>query len=188
MSIGNLDSEPVVLCFGGSVGLWSLGPRQAVKIYRQVVSIYGSKNSIFVTTSRRTDPRIAPVLRNTLRPTDMLYEWGRKEPNPYSDLIRTCSEFVVTGDSVSMLIELLRLGKSVRIADISTPISRALDVLRAKAPFLFGPRDLTSLHLELTRTGAVCFLGQKSRPRVKLLEDETSKVVSAIQSLIHTGA
>lgn len=127
------ETSTVVLCLGGSIGLWRLTPGRAAHIYRAVVSLYGNEKSVFITTSRRTHPRVAQRLKRMLRSSDQIYAWGSGELNPYADLVRRHQHFVVTGDSVSMLVELIRSGKRVNIADTSNILSRSIRKLTTYA-------------------------------------------------------
>jgi hypothetical protein len=72
--------------------------------------------TFYISTSRRTPQTVVGVLEAGLPPGGVLYRWqaGSTE-NPYRGLLGLADRFVVTGDSVSMMVEVARLGKPLAI-------------------------------------------------------------------------
>mgnify|MGYP000688776508 CR=1 FL=1 len=67
--------------------------------------------SISLTTSPRTPPHTVEVLKNSLPEGARFFEWRRGAPdNPYRGLLGLADGFIVTGDSISMLVEVAKLG------------------------------------------------------------------------------
>jgi mitochondrial fission protein ELM1 len=68
--------------------------------------------SVLVTTSRRTARVVTDAIEDALQGTGFLHRWSPAGgPNPYLALVGLADECVVTGDSISMLVETARLGK-----------------------------------------------------------------------------
>ena len=74
------------------------------------------QGALFVTTSRRTPPDVVAALETDLPAGSRLFRWSAEATdNPYLALLGLADRFVVTGDSVSMLVEVARVGKPLAI-------------------------------------------------------------------------
>jgi len=84
--------------------------------------------SIYATTSRRTGSGVVEELGRSLPAGARIYRWGTDPPedNPYMGLLASADRFVVTGDSISMQVEVAGLGKPLAIFPL--PLSRRPDV------------------------------------------------------------
>src|SRR4030095_11663972 len=68
---------------------------------------------------RRTPPNIVAALSANLPPNARLYPWTTDQNrNPYAALLGLADRFVVTGDSISMMVEVARLQKPLAIAPL----------------------------------------------------------------------
>jgi mitochondrial fission protein ELM1 len=107
----------VFLC-GGSIGTNSFDPETARGILATIARM-GDGGSLQVATSRRTPPETADAIAAALPPGAGLHRWETAgKDNPYVGLLAYGDRFVVTGDSISMLIEVARLGKPLAIAPL----------------------------------------------------------------------
>jgi len=107
----------VFLC-GGSIGTDSFDPETARGILATIARM-GDGGSLQVATSRRTPPETADAIAAALPPGAGLHRWETAgKDNPYVGLLAYGDRFVVTGDSISMLIEVARLGKPLAIAPL----------------------------------------------------------------------
>jgi mitochondrial fission protein ELM1 len=80
----------------------------------QLQARYGG--TLYVSTSRRTTAAIATALRAHLPHHAVLHEWtSGGGDNPYLALLGLADYFVVTGDSVSMMMEVADCGKPLAI-------------------------------------------------------------------------
>ncbi|MCO6412622.1 MAG: mitochondrial fission ELM1 family protein [Thiogranum sp.] len=71
---------------------------------------------LYITTSRRTPPAVVDTFKNHLPANARLYCWSPdNSDNPYLALLALADRFIVTGDSVSMMVEVARLGKPLAI-------------------------------------------------------------------------
>lgn len=123
-----------------------------------------ARGSLAVATSPRTPEPFHARLRERLEGRAWLHCFERGGArNPYLGLLGTADRFVVTGDSVSMLVEIARLGKPLAIhplprarPKLSTRVSRG--VARAILPSTGDPaatRVLSPLGYALYRAGWV---------------------------------
>jgi mitochondrial fission protein ELM1 len=96
----------------------------------------------YVTTSRRTTPEVVAVLREQLPEQSRFFEWSAEATdNPYRALLGLADGFIVTGDSVSMMVEVIYLHKPLAIFGL--PLGWAGEVDQARRSFahwLFRPR------------------------------------------------
>lgn len=133
----------------------------AAELQRQT----GGAGTLFVTTSRRTQDEAAAALEAALPANARMFRWRPDtDPatNPYLGLLAHADRFVVTGDSVSMLVEVARLGKPLVIYDLP----KRDTVLRRDGEE--KGRDLGNIHRVLIDRGAACYPGDgwcEPRPR-----------------------
>ena len=156
---------------------------------------------LYVTTSRRTRPEVVAALEARLPAQSRLYRWSpdTSADNPYLGLLARADRFVVTADSVSMLIEVASLGRPLAI--FSLPLGRSLaDRVRAALVGLGLPtplahilhrfgiagygRDLTEISRVLVERGLAVPLGEPFRSSGAPLHDELAPVIARIRDLL----
>jgi hypothetical protein len=72
--------------------------------------------SLLVTTSPRTPPEVADVIGAGMPANGFFHRWVRGgQSNPYPAILSLADHFIVTGDSISMLTEVVRQGKPLAI-------------------------------------------------------------------------
>jgi mitochondrial fission protein ELM1 len=105
----------------------------------------------YITTSRRTPPALVETLRAGLPAAARLFQWAPDAAdNPYLGLLATADGFVVTGDSISMMVEIARLGRPLALLDLPTGRLGALDQMRrALTRRLFAPDGQAGLRRRL---------------------------------------
>jgi uncharacterized protein len=157
--------------------------------------------TLYLSTSRRTRPEVAAALEAGLPPGARLYRWTAETgaDNPYLGLLAHADRFVVTGDSVSMMVEVASLGRPLAIFPL--PVGRGpADRARAALARLAGgrlpggaahllhrlglagyARDLTEVHRLLFERGLAVPLGQPFRPPAGPLADELAGVAERIR-------
>jgi len=152
--------------------------------------------SLFISTSRRTPDAVVDYLRQHKPPNSTLYCWQPDDSNnPYFALLGLADYFVVTGDSLSMMVEIARLGKPLAIyplpeqgGSVAHALRQAVMAIRCFPGQLPGAifgyaRDLGRTHRYLLKNGLASTLGQ---PFVTLrgpMEDQLSQVVQRIRQL-----
>lgn len=119
----------VLLC-GGNIGTHSFDPETARAILATIARMRDG-GSLHVVTSRRTPPETANAIAASLPKDAELHRWETAgSDNPYVGLLAHGDRFVVTGDSVSMLVEVARLGKPLAIAPLRQANRTVATILR----------------------------------------------------------
>ena len=168
------------------------------------------QGTLFVTTSRRTPPAVVEALERGLPAGAILYRWtadGRE--NPYRALLGLADRFVVTSDSLSMLMEIARLGRPLAIYPLpvsswlarmpfgAPPDAAAGNLPQARARSLASltdrlarrlatvgrHRDLTAIPQRLVRDGFAVWFGEPFQLAGGRLPDELSAVAARIVAL-----
>ena len=131
------------------VGLLLGGPTQPFRFDGSVVqaildraaAVLGEGGTPWLVTSRRTPPAVTDALARRLPEGAKLYRWSPDDPaNPYRALLALADGLVVTGDSISMLVEVARLRRPLQILPLPIgPLGR-LDLLRRRATFSLAAR------------------------------------------------
>lgn len=149
--------------------------RQLGEKVRALVSESGG--SLYVTTSRRTPAAVAEALTAALPREAMHFHWRPDAPdNPYLALLGLADRFVVTSDSITMMVEVARLARPLAIFPLPF----------AHAPFwqrLGRGRDLEAIPRLLVDEGRAVRLGAPFRTPSGAPPDEMPRVVEAIRAL-----
>jgi len=138
----------IAMLIGGETNPFVMNRRVArdlVATARWVVDELGG--TPYVTTSRRTAPEVVEVLRSDLPEGAVLFEWSAAAAdNPYRALLGAADGFIVTGDSVSMMVEVIYLRKPLAIFPLPGGWLGSVDRLRRSlARRLFDPRRDSAL-------------------------------------------
>lgn len=108
----------IALMIGGPTHPYRFEPTHAAALAAQAVAMARERGgSLLVTTSGRSPAFAGKVLETTLADVPHhLFLWGEAGPeNPYFAYLAQADEFIVTGDSVSMLTEATATGRPVAI-------------------------------------------------------------------------
>jgi len=210
-----LQRPLIAILVGGETNPFVMNRRVALdiaQIARWVVDDLGG--TPYLTTSRRTGPGVIEVLRDQLPPEAVLYTWSAEAAdNPYRALLGSADGFIVTADSVSMMVEVICLRKPLAIFPLPGGWLGRLDQLRRSlAHWLFDPacesaldrwrhrlargvhyidyfkvlsatRDFRAFHRLLVGRGLAVWAGQPFAPPEGELPDDVSAVVQRIQAL-----
>jgi mitochondrial fission protein ELM1 len=169
----------------------------------------GEAGTLFVSTSRRTPSEVVEALTGELPAGSQLYRWRPDaSENPYHGLLGLADRFVVTGDSISMLVEVARTGKPLAIFPL--PVTRGLwSRARARLAQVFQPapgdgragplvwlgnalydvglvhysREFEALHRSLIDGGFATILGEPFRAAMATAPDDVGRVVTRIRAL-----
>lgn len=178
---------------------------------RQLQARYGA--GLYISTSRRTPPAVTATLREQLPAHAVLHEWsGGGSDNPYLALLGLADYFVVTGDSVSMMMEVADCGKPLAIfalpADWTGRLWRAL-LMRLQRPggrglcaaarrrlggLLYATgltgfaRDLDELQRRLINAGFAVRAGEAFQLTTQPLPTELDRVRNRIRALLDVPA
>lgn len=119
-----LDPYPhpwTVVLLGGESHPFSLDRDSAMRLFDAALErARAAEGSLLISTSRRTPKPALDAIREAVQiagdPT-FLYEWQPDATdNPYAAFLAGGDEFVITPDSISMLVEVARLGRPIAIA------------------------------------------------------------------------
>ena len=166
------------------------------------------RGSLYVTTSRRTPPAVVEAFAAELPAGARLYRWHGDGDNPYHALLGLADRFIVTGDSISMMVEVARLGKPLAIfalpedgrwPRLRSALGRRLAtledgraglVLRRLSDALFRvriakyARDLSEIHRRLYARGLAVPLGQAFQPPQARPSDDLARAVERVRALM----
>ena len=194
-----LDTMPrplTALLVGGQTKPYRLDARFASELATRAAQV-AAPGSLYVSTSRRTRPEAVAALANALPAGTPLFRWAPDAPdNPYLGLLAHADRFIVTGDSVSMMVEVARMGKPLAIAALPyrTALAgllhrwvngeRGIPALLRRAGITRGARDLSAMH-------RVLYGERLARPLEEgfpdsghgALEDELPRVAAAVRAL-----
>jgi mitochondrial fission protein ELM1 len=174
--LSRLPCPLTVLLMGGTTGRRNLTPSMAQSIVSQARE--GNAGTLYIATSRRTPQDAIAAIAAALPQNAVLYRWKPDDPdNPYFGLLALGDRFVVTGDSISMLVEVARLGKPLAIAPLTEP--RLLDRLVPKKS-----RDIMSLHEFLYRGGWAVRLGEPFVTPTAPPPDDTENAAARLRLLL----
>lgn len=167
--------------------------------------------SLYISTSRRTPPVVVRFFQNHLDDNIRLYCWSQdSSDNPYLGLLGLADQFIVTGDSISMMVEVARLGKPLSIYELpyqkgigpqlqhilgnwlhggkpERPRDRLLLMLGKilyKTGLVRYSRDLTALHRYLYQKSMAVPLGKQPGNTGALPENELDLVVSRVREVL----
>jgi mitochondrial fission protein ELM1 len=215
--LGALPRPLVAILVGGETNPFVMNEQVArglVAEARRIIEETGG--TPFITTSRRTTQDVVAVLRNELPDRAKLFTWtpeATPEDNPYRALLGSADAFVVTGDSISMMVEVVRLGKPLTVFPLPTGTFGRIDLWRRSlASWLFNPRrttagdqlrhhlargiyyldvfkvlsatrDFRAFHRLLVDRGLAVWAGSKARPAQGTLLDDLEQVTRRIREL-----
>jgi mitochondrial fission protein ELM1 len=203
----------IALLVGGLTGAFVFDAtvaRRLLDMAGQITAHAGG--TLYITTSRRTPPAVVDALRAGLPAGAHLYCWtAGSTDNPYLGLLGLADRFIVTGDSVSMMVEVARLGKPLAIFPLPYRpqgvkkrlgsfcarrlLSSAMDGPRSALLQTLGdrlyrwgllgrPRDLTALHQVLITRGLAVRLGEDFPSPGQRAPDDLPRVVARIRRLL----
>jgi len=164
-----LDRLPrpwTVVLLGGASHPFDLDHRAAERLFEGVLDRHQTRGgSLLISTSRRTPASAIEVARRAAASASeraFLYEWRPDAcDNPYVAFLAGGDEFVITPDSVSMLIEVARLGRPIAIAP-HTRVDSAWKSARSIAKRLFhGPIDRPQSRLRALSSDLASLVGLK---------------------------
>ena len=164
-----LDRLPrpwTVVLLGGASHPFDLDRRAAERLFEGVLDRATAQGgSLLISTSRRTPAPAIEVARRAasfMGERAFLYEWHPDATdNPYIAFLAGGDEFVITPDSVSMLVEVARLGRPIAIAPYSLSHSLAKSARAISKRLFHGPVDRPQSWIRALSSDLASFLGLK---------------------------
>lgn len=205
--LASLPKPLVVLLIGGPQRVLRFDSALALDLLNRTAALArADSGSLYVSTSRRTPPDIAEALAGAMPTEAHFHRWTpAAQENPYLGLLAHGDAFVVTGDSISMLIEVAGLGRPLAIYRQPPPsnpwrrglqlVGRAVDeetghpALRHAGRLLYRlglasyPRNLSALHARLIEEGYAVPFGERLPTGGRCLPSELPAVAERIRAL-----
>lgn len=183
-----------VLLVGGPTKSLLLDPPSARLILEKMRSGHARGGTIAIVTSRRTPRAVINDLAARLMPGETLYRWkAHDDCNPYRALLARGTTFTVTGDSLSMLIDVASQGKTLVIAPLPRArLAAVTETLGAVSRRLLGwlalpaavRRDYQRFHRTLIVSGYAVSLGDPPVAPIIPFPDESQRVAEALKRLL----
>ena len=132
----------VAVLIGGPTNPFRYDAAVRAALRARIKAVLDAGGTPYLVGSRRTPPDFLRALADGLPEGTPVFDWAAPGgDNPYAGLLALADRFVVTGDSISMLVEVARLGKPLEIVPLSTGWFGGLDHARRSASaWLFQPR------------------------------------------------
>lgn len=199
--IDALPSPRHVLLIGGISGADYLSTERAAVLTQAVSAMAASKGgSLLVTTSARTPREVGKALPNNISVPHHIFLWHQDaKANPYLAYLAYGDEFIVTGDSISMLTEACFTRRPVHIFNLSKHPVLWPALTQAQAhPWRFTAlayglgrrmtpkrmrRDIAVIHRSLISEGRAVWLGQQWQAHRLPPIDDMSRTVAAVKAL-----
>jgi len=205
-----LKKPLIALFIGGPTRPFIMNRKTVIDLANKAIAVTRqSGGTLYISTSRRTPPAVTKALAQYMPPSTYIYEWGdTTRENPYMGLMAHADIFIVTGDSVSMLVETTKLGKPLliypltpsRVGALWQRITFWLHPLHRRTwaekfsgrlgDFLYRigligfPRDLTLIHQYLIQNGLAAQLGNQPPRPSKTTVTDLSVVTKKIRLLL----
>ncbi len=149
-----LDGLPrplVAIMIGGPTNPFVFNAAVGETLLQQARQVIAAGGTPYFSTSRRTPAAVTERLRQALPPQARLYDWNDSAThNPYHGLLALADRFVVTGDSISMMVEVIQLRKPLQILPLPTGALGRLDqARRSLARWLYRPARGPRGHLRV---------------------------------------
>ena len=191
---------------GGATRPFRFDAEEARRLAAELLALQAREGgSLYVTTSRRTGEAAAAALEEALAGRAHVFRFRPGAPdNPYFGLLAHADRFVVTGDSVSMMVEVARLGRPLAIwplplrRDPLGLFDRALARLRDPARLpgrllcrtvpITAPRDLAAFWDYLRARGLAVRFGEPFRPPAPVRDADLVRAAAALRELAGAAA
>ncbi len=203
---------------GGATVPYALGSREGKDLVAAVRRATREQGSIYFCTSRRSGRSLVRALQSCVseRPQqERLFAWSAsgQEENPYLALLGFADRFVVTGDSLSMMLEVAQLSKplalhippfGLRPRSLVARASKRLLYRWNPEPERFEPRRLTKslltlgvlhhardlgiIHRQLIACGRAALLGERFASQPGPLDLEIERAVRRVHDLMRTDS
>jgi len=214
--LASLPRPLVAFLVGGETNPFVMDATVARGLLREARRVIDGGGTPYITTSRRTTPAVLEVLERDLPQGAVLYLWhADADPadNPYRALLGCADAFLVTGDSISMQVEVARLRRPLAIFPLPSGRFGALDLWRrrlatrlnnprcetagdrlrqalARAVYrvdflklLSATRDFEAFHNRLVEAGLAVWAGEPLAAPCGELPDDLSEAVARVKAL-----
>lgn len=119
--LSNFHKPFIALVIGGDIKNKKYDPEEFGIFIANLSKLISKLNAtLLITTSRRTSDKCIQAIKNNLNCNNYLYDWKSAQVNPdninpYNAFIDLSEILIMTGDSISMISEVLTFRKSIYI-------------------------------------------------------------------------
>jgi len=140
--LADLPRPLIGFLIGGPTGPFVFDDTVTERLLASIDQVVAAGGTPYLTTSRRTPEATIEALQARLPASAHLFRWSADAPdNPYMGLLGLADGFVVTGDSISMLVEIAGLHKPLAILELPCGRLGRLDMKRRRLiRRLFNPQ------------------------------------------------
>jgi mitochondrial fission protein ELM1 len=209
--LGSLPRPLVALLVGGPTRPFVYDASVIEHLIETARRVLKEGGTPYVTTSRRTPEHLVDALESGLPEGSRMFRWqADAEDNPYPALLGLADGFVVTADSISMLVEVARLGRPLSILPLPSgrfgsldrwrrhvvrwfftrphegpggALRKALAIAGFRARLLHHTRDFEALHHFLLENGLAVRAGQPFQPPTAKLPDDLGRAAARVEAL-----
>ncbi len=207
--LAGLPRPLVGIMVGGPTGPFVFDAAVTARLRAAIDRVAADGGTPYVSTSRRTPAATVEALQAGLPPAARLFRWTPEAPdNPYLGLLGLADGFVVTGDSISMLVEIAGLGKPLALLELPCgglgrldmvrrrwirrlfeagraggPLQRALVRVLHASRIANNTRDFAAFYDLLIERGLAVRAGEDFAPPRGEVPDELALVVARIKAL-----
>jgi len=212
--IAHLPRPHVAVFVGGGISRYTLDTRAAKRLAQEASALVAPMGgSLLICGSYRTPRLVTKVLADSLAIPSHIFDWRQgSKNNPYLAFLSLADQFIVTGDSMTMLAEACGTGKPVHIFDLGEgrygmrepPAPRGnvfvrhpwlASALRARVkdtqvklinfvlPMRFH-RDTRNIHRRLVQSGRAVWLGDAVPPKLAAIPHNSAHDAEEIAARI----
>ena len=206
--LADLPRPLIGFLIGGPTGPFVFDESVTERLLGLIGEAAAAGGTPYITTSRRTPKAAVDDLQARLPEGARLYRWTPEAPdNPYLGLLGLADGFVVTGDSISMMVEIAGLRKPLSILELpcswlgrldmtrralirrmfdiqqAGPLRRALVRGLHRTGVLSQTRDFEAFYQLLIERGLAARAGEGFPQPSGRVPDELSMVVGRIKAL-----
>lgn len=162
--LAQLPPPRIAVLVGGESGRFHLDAARARRLGQAASALAADVDgSLLITTSARTPPAAADALATAVSVPHYFFRWhpGCRD-NPYLAFLALADQFIVTGESMSMLTEASSMRRAVHIFDMGAATAGS----RSGAPLMGRLRDVAGHCVNALRYRSVTHrLAQRLGPR-----------------------
>ena len=210
--LADLPRPLAAVMVGGKTGSLRLDVEAASDLLDKAIrSVEDNGGSLYITTSRRTPADVVEMLRRRCPESARLHVFdpdAAPADNPYRGLLALADHFIVTSDSISMMVEVVQLRRSLAIYPLerqTTPVEELLiklHLLRRLSPTteslptgglnerLLGAigrpvhsKDMSAIPRLLVAEGWAGWLGGKRVQPTRPVENELAAIASRVHAM-----
>ena len=209
----NLERPLTTVLVGGATVPYALGARAGVDLVERARAATGHTGTLYFCTSRRSGRALREAIRHMVsaRPdNERLFDWSAANgDNPYLALLGLADRHIVTGDSLSMMLEVAQLGAPLALYIPPLGMRPRSLLARGSRPFMYAwnqgaqrfeprrvtnvlfqsglinyARDLGAIHRQLLASGRATLLGEGFASQAEPLDLQLDEVAARVNALL----